>query len=623
VKDDPIDFLKGRKIGDAIADLEKRLQEKHGPSWGDQSRAIAGNQSPSAGQEKEYQGVADAKKNIEAAIDQVRKKKYTPLQSSIHDAGDGIRKLRISAFRGDPQRTATETKAAVANQGRVIELAKLFAAQAPDHGVKNKAEDAIRELETLIPQQENAAKAAVQNKGDPKNWEALDDATVKAESALAQIGELVNPTPGTAVLALAKKSKAEVPQLLDAVKSGNAKAADEALKNINDLNRKLADLAKDEVAKSGDAEKTRKLDENLQDLAAASANLGTAVKDALANKANQEKLANTAKALYDPLENIASIVNERDDDSKYDEEGGGVAKQEEAKKQARVILATMKNKGAKINPNHLIKASQHLAGLMSDLVGKTKVEAHSHKEKGALTERAKAALDLDELLSSMEASAKLSAAQQKRLSSVSYSSRPAAIQSLESVLASLTAIASSVPNQLTPISSSQSASSSSTSNRSSSSGKPPLSKPVTLTDSINKVARDIQTRVGTDNDAVSVVSRDLAAELQRFAKADLERRRQDMLISGRAISSHITRLITEIKAVAAQCRDPVLQDKLLKHAQTLRNFSIQLKILASVKAASADDSSNNSQLASLTQALGNVLSDVSTTLTIMKKSKKM
>lgn len=33
VKDEPVDWLKGRKIGDAIADLEKRLQEKHGPAW--------------------------------------------------------------------------------------------------------------------------------------------------------------------------------------------------------------------------------------------------------------------------------------------------------------------------------------------------------------------------------------------------------------------------------------------------------------------------------------------------------------------------------------------------------------------------------------------------------------
>jgi hypothetical protein len=83
----------------------------------------------------------------------VRKKKNTPLQASIHEAGDGIKKLRIAAFRGEPQRAATETKAAIGKQGRVAELAKLFAAQTPDPVVKRKTEDAVKELEALIPQQ--------------------------------------------------------------------------------------------------------------------------------------------------------------------------------------------------------------------------------------------------------------------------------------------------------------------------------------------------------------------------------------------------------------------------------------------------------------------------------------
>lgn len=71
VKDEPIDFLKGRKIAEAIADLEKRLSDKHGPSWGkDRSSAskAAANRNAPASQEKEYAGLADAKKSIEAAI---------------------------------------------------------------------------------------------------------------------------------------------------------------------------------------------------------------------------------------------------------------------------------------------------------------------------------------------------------------------------------------------------------------------------------------------------------------------------------------------------------------------------------------------------------------------------
>jgi hypothetical protein len=163
---------------------------------------------------------------------------------------------------------------------------------------------------------------------------------------------------------LAKKAKAEVPKLIDAAKAGDARGADEALRNINDLNKKLADLAKQEVEKEGDAAKSRKLDENLQEIAATTGQLASEVKDALENKGlpflttlrtipnffvslgtgNHEKLANTAKALYDPLENIAAIVNDKDA-HEYGEETKGEEKKEEAKKQAKVILATLRPKG--------------------------------------------------------------------------------------------------------------------------------------------------------------------------------------------------------------------------------------------------------------------------------------
>ena len=64
---------------------------------------------------------------------------------------------------------------------------------------------------------------------------------------------------------------------------------------------------------------------------------------------NHDKLATVAKALYDPLDTIASIVTEKDDLQEGAEEGRGEAKQEEAKKQAKVFLATLKpKKGAKV-----------------------------------------------------------------------------------------------------------------------------------------------------------------------------------------------------------------------------------------------------------------------------------
>lgn len=86
---------------------------------------------------------------------------------------------------------------------------------------------------------------------------------------------------------------------------------------------------------------------------------------------------------------------------------------------------------------------------------------------------------MDEILSTMEASAKVSADRQKQ-----QTAKPQAIQSLESVLASLTAIASTVPSHLPPISS--------TPPSAPSHSVPAKNAPaLSLTDSINKVARDI------------------------------------------------------------------------------------------------------------------------------------
>jgi hypothetical protein len=61
--------------------------------------------------------------------------------------------LRIAAFRGDPHRAANDAKSALGKQGRVVELAKLFAAQTPDLATKKKVEDAAHDLDMLIPQQ--------------------------------------------------------------------------------------------------------------------------------------------------------------------------------------------------------------------------------------------------------------------------------------------------------------------------------------------------------------------------------------------------------------------------------------------------------------------------------------
>lgn len=80
----------------------------------------------------------------------------------------------------------------------------------------------------------------------------------------------------------------------------------------------------------------------------------------------------------------------------------------------------------------------------------------------------------------------------------------------------------------------------------------------------------------------------------------------------------------ELKRLAGACTDPKMQDKLLLNSQVLRNYATQLKIMASVRAASprtAKDTSSD-QLVVLTQNLAAVIGDATNAVSIMKQTKR-
>jgi len=275
-------------------------------------------------------------------------------------------------------------------------------------------------------------------------------------------------------------------------------------------------------------------------------------------------------------------------------EGGA----DEVKKGARAVLAGLKPKaGGKLNPNNLIRASKNLANLLGDLVGQTKIETNKEREKGGLNAKALAALDLDDMITSLENSAKASGS----ANPLTLTNHPSN-RYTDKALSELSALASSAPTNVPA-----------------SSGPPSM-----LQDSIRTVVRELKARSFPDIGAANTINSDLANELQRFARADEEHRRQDMLISGRSISAHIARMTAELQQQISRCKDPFMQDKLIRHSLSLRTFSTQLKILASVKAAANyGASSNEQQLATLTTMLGRVLGDISDTLSIAKKSKRL
>jgi len=102
----------------------------------------------------------------------------------------------------------------------------------------------------------------------------------------------------------------------------------------------------------------------------------------------------------------------------------------------------------------------------------------------------------------------------------------------------------------------------------------------------------------------------LAMELANLARAARSGDKQGMLIAAKAASAHILAFCKQINEVSQKMpvktqHEKREQDQLLKCSQALKNYGTQLKILASVKAASIESSRDTDEsLSTLTRNLG-------------------
>ena len=92
-----------------------------------------------------------------------------------------------------------------------------------------------------------------------------------------------------------------------------------------------------------------------------------------------------------------------------------------------------------------------------------------------------------------------------------------------------------------------------------------------------------------------------------------------ILLAARALGADIQKVVAMLRAEAANCKRPGEKDQLFKLASSLSDFAVQVKILASVKAASASpDTANDGQLVALTTNLGKVLQQALDTVDVVK-----
>eukprot|EP01127_Copromyxa_protea_P017772 TRINITY_DN5463_c0_g1_i1.p1 TRINITY_DN5463_c0_g1~~TRINITY_DN5463_c0_g1_i1.p1 ORF type:complete len:2866 (-),score=1037.09 TRINITY_DN5463_c0_g1_i1:28-7458(-) len=157
---------------------------------------------------------------------------------------------------------------------------------------------------------------------------------------------------------------------------------------------------------------------------------------------------------------------------------------------------------------------------------------------------------------------------------------------------------------------------------------PPVVKPApkkdgSLEDVVEQVADDI-TAKGNQYD--NVQARDIGYHLTQLAKYARSGQRQSMLEEARAASLKIAELCKILRAKAAavpgkNIQEKMIQDRLIRAAQALQNYGMQLKILTSVKAASVTtDKDTDESLASIVKGIGNVVDEGLTSMDITDRT---
>jgi len=565
LKPDGPDYLGGRDIAGAIRDLERRLADKDKKKDDPEPP-----RKPYEDAKNYFQKILDDSKNLPKADPK------TEALGNIKAAQNLLDRMEaIAQNPKDPQKLANTTKALAKKLDPIIKTAKAEAAKEKDPKKKKQLEDAAKELERLLPPLIEAAKEVP--KGDPSAREKLEDLISQIRQPLGEIEQVFSPDAISEATALGRREDAAAVKLAAAANKGDVKGAQEALKAVKDLQGRFAETSR-KAASKAPADLKKHVDQNIGNLDELVKQLEPTVQALAANKDDpkaRDAASAAAKALRNPISNII-------EDLQFVPE----AQKDEVQELANQILAALKQRNIKkVDASNLLKISKHLAGLLSDMARKTGDELRGTDN---LSDRAKAALELEQLLSSLENSAKNSGGD------------PYANQNVEELMNSLTNLVFGE----------------------SSSNK---GQETQLTKQISGVAREMRAKAtgSLEGTQLFALSQNLASDLQKFAEADSGNKRSDLIILGKAISINIIRLADELRRLALSCTDPKLQDKLLLHSQVVRNYAAQLKIMASVRAASPKTNDFTSdQLVVLTKNLAAVMGDATNVVSIIKQTKK-
>ncbi|ELP86871.1 axoneme-associated protein mst101, putative [Entamoeba invadens IP1] len=402
------------------------------------------------------------------------------------------------------------------------------------------------------------AKKQIKNALDTGDDGDIIISQIACEGANADLEKLKEKLKGGKTKINKKHSAADrmkyVASARSAMKNKNFKLARENLENLKKmLKEQLDDPNLDEETRQEIEELLKKVD------------------FALDNIENAEELG-----LMDEISEMTAHLN--------DLTGGDLTEQAKAKAKGRGIVARAKA-GKRANLNNLIKGSKDLADKMKGLKMDVKDEAHDNMD--GLSDAAKAALHLDDMLDDMSNGIDLDGV----LGDMKVEDEPEVEAPKNSLQSELNGVADMI-------------------------------KQTTMEESKPKATGRTKQVAQFE---VPTICGDIAIHFKELAKNAANANKEGIIVEGRTISSAITQFCKELAKAQPICKDRRTADDMALSLQTLKNLSTQLKILCSVKAATVGngDMDADDQLISLCKNIGTNMKNGIETLAVANRTKML
>jgi len=447
-------------------------------------------------------------------------------------------------------------------QAALNDAANLAAQRLPPRG-QQSISNALNELNNLLPQHEQQCGETSRDRNNVQLQDKLHNSTTKMRAPLAQIIATLRPTPENIADANRKREEALLARLREAAARGDKQETERLLPEIKGFNDRLVNQARAEAPKCS-PENAAILNAAADELEQLHARLPDIARNAANNPNNpqaQAELAVHTKKMENAMDRIVEALR--------DKQGSN------ADKARRLANALLRGLNTGMDPSKFLQGAKALAAFIDGL----NLDAN---------------YDLD--------------AELAKLNKLAQSSQPLGRkkvpQDLDGLVQGLKNIKPQKPVTPAP--------------------PPPAPEPKTFDERIAAVAADVDRHVMLSDlgpgDPITILIRAIAADLKKLADSAKAGQRQNMIQASRDACAKITELQRLLDDYARRCKDPVVQDRLLRAMQATKSFSTQMKILTAVKAAGGgdDDADTEDQLVSVTAAMGKALNESVSSVQVMR-----